>query len=242
MGIRGTDRQIDNIEFNVSDIARSKAFYGSVFGWAFTDYGPSYTEFSDGRLTGGFTTGSRCARAGRWSSCTPTIWRLRSSGSKQSGRKSAGPPLLSTAGGASTSSTRMVMSWRCGRPKPDGQSQDRNPPAQYREDPAGGGKGVCRERLRRHLDGGYRRAGRVAAFQPALLLQHQGRPVPRGAAGSAGCVEAGRAVLRELRRPARGADQLHPGEDGPFALAAAGFEDLGRRDAARGAGTGGEPG
>ncbi len=36
MGIRGTDRQIDNIEFNVSDIASSKAFYGSVFGLAFT--------------------------------------------------------------------------------------------------------------------------------------------------------------------------------------------------------------
>lgn len=57
MGIRGTDRQIDNIEFNVSDIARSKAFYAAVFGWTFTDYGPAYTEFSDGRLTGGFTTG-----------------------------------------------------------------------------------------------------------------------------------------------------------------------------------------
>ncbi|NIX93577.1 VOC family protein [Pseudomonas fulva] len=57
MGIRGRDRQIDNIEFNVSDIARSKAFYAAVFGWTFTDYGPAYTEFSDGRLTGGFTTG-----------------------------------------------------------------------------------------------------------------------------------------------------------------------------------------
>lgn len=57
MSTRGIDRQIDNIEFNVSDIARSKAFYGSVFGWTFTDYGPAYTEFSDGRLTGGFTTG-----------------------------------------------------------------------------------------------------------------------------------------------------------------------------------------
>ncbi|SMF06728.1 MULTISPECIES: VOC family protein [unclassified Pseudomonas] len=57
MSVRGHDRQIDNIEFNVGDIARSKAFYGSVFGWRFTDYGPSYTEFSDGRLTGGFTTG-----------------------------------------------------------------------------------------------------------------------------------------------------------------------------------------
>ena len=57
MGIRGNDRQIDNIEFNVSDIARSKAFYASAFGWSFVDYGPTYTEFSDGRLTGGFTTG-----------------------------------------------------------------------------------------------------------------------------------------------------------------------------------------
>ncbi|WP_434649508.1 VOC family protein [Pseudomonas sp. D1-2] len=57
MGIRGNDRQIDNIEFNVNDISRSKAFYGSVFGWRFVDYGPTYTEFSDGRLTGGFTTG-----------------------------------------------------------------------------------------------------------------------------------------------------------------------------------------
>lgn len=57
MGIRGQSRQIDNIEFNVADIARSKAFYGEAFGWHFTDYGPAYTEFSDGRLTGGFTTG-----------------------------------------------------------------------------------------------------------------------------------------------------------------------------------------
>ncbi|MNG81997.1 Glyoxalase-like domain protein [compost metagenome] len=57
MSTRGNDRQIDNIEFNVGDIARSKDFYGKVFGWRFVDYGPSYTEFSDGRLTGGFTTG-----------------------------------------------------------------------------------------------------------------------------------------------------------------------------------------
>ena len=57
MSAQGKDRQIDNIEFNVSDIARSKAFYGGAFGWTFVDYGPLYTEFSDGRLTGGFTTG-----------------------------------------------------------------------------------------------------------------------------------------------------------------------------------------
>ena len=57
MSTRGKDRQIDNIEFNVGDITRSKSFYGAAFGWTFIDYGPTYTEFSDGRLTGGFTTG-----------------------------------------------------------------------------------------------------------------------------------------------------------------------------------------
>ena len=56
MGVRGNDRRIDNIEFNVSDIPRSKAFYGLALGWTFTDYGPTYTEFTDGRLTGGLTT------------------------------------------------------------------------------------------------------------------------------------------------------------------------------------------
>jgi predicted enzyme related to lactoylglutathione lyase len=50
------DRQIDYVEFGVSDIARAKAFYGAAFGWTFTDYGPQYCEFADGRLKGGFTT------------------------------------------------------------------------------------------------------------------------------------------------------------------------------------------
>lgn len=56
MSGKGADRKIDYIEFNVADIARSKAFYGEAFGWTFTDYGPHYCEFRDGRLSGGFTT------------------------------------------------------------------------------------------------------------------------------------------------------------------------------------------
>ena len=52
----GADRKIDYVEFNVADIARAKAFYGGAFGWTFTDYGPDYCEFRDGRLSGGFTT------------------------------------------------------------------------------------------------------------------------------------------------------------------------------------------
>ncbi|WP_296104351.1 VOC family protein [uncultured Agrobacterium sp.] len=50
------NNRIDYIEFNVGDIEVSKAFYGKVFGWTFKDYGAAYCEFSDGRLTGGFTT------------------------------------------------------------------------------------------------------------------------------------------------------------------------------------------
>ena len=53
----GNDRRIDNIEFAVSDIARSREFYGKAFGWTFTDYGPEYCEFTDGRLTGGLAKG-----------------------------------------------------------------------------------------------------------------------------------------------------------------------------------------
>ncbi|MBW6424672.1 VOC family protein [Rhizobium sp. XQZ8] len=54
MGTKGADRKIDYIEFNVTDIESAKAFYGAAFGWTFTDYGPDYCEFQDGRLTGGF--------------------------------------------------------------------------------------------------------------------------------------------------------------------------------------------
>lgn len=57
------DRRVDYVEFASSDLAKTKAFYASVFGWTFTDYGPDYTSFHDGRLSGGFTT-DRVARTG----------------------------------------------------------------------------------------------------------------------------------------------------------------------------------
>ena len=55
---KSNDRRIDYVEFSVGDIARSRDFYGKAFGWSFKDYGPSYCEFNDGRLTGGFALGS----------------------------------------------------------------------------------------------------------------------------------------------------------------------------------------
>ncbi|MEX0922219.1 MAG: VOC family protein [Rhodovibrionaceae bacterium] len=64
MASKGQDRRIDNIEFAVRDIARARAFYEQAFGWSFTDYGPQYCEFSDGRLTGGLTTLGEVAPGG----------------------------------------------------------------------------------------------------------------------------------------------------------------------------------
>ena len=58
------DLCIDYIELNVSDIGRSKAFYGRAFGWTFTDYGPDYCEFSDGHMKGGFDATGAVAPGG----------------------------------------------------------------------------------------------------------------------------------------------------------------------------------
>ena len=52
------DRRIDYIEFPVLDLEAAKRFYSTVFGWSFTDYGPDYSSFADGRLSGGFAKAS----------------------------------------------------------------------------------------------------------------------------------------------------------------------------------------
>lgn len=51
--------RIDYVEFLAKDIAGSKRFYSGVFGWEFTDYGPDYTSFADGRIAGGFSSDPR---------------------------------------------------------------------------------------------------------------------------------------------------------------------------------------
>ena len=58
------DRRIDYIEFPVADVAIAKRFYTTVFGWTFTDYGPDYTSFADGRLSGGFRGGEAAVPGG----------------------------------------------------------------------------------------------------------------------------------------------------------------------------------
>jgi uncharacterized protein len=58
------DRRIDYIELPATDIAATKRFYVDAFGWKFTDYGPDYTSFEDGRLAGGFTTNGKVVKGG----------------------------------------------------------------------------------------------------------------------------------------------------------------------------------
>jgi len=47
------DGKIDYVELPGRDVAATKDFYAKAFGWAFTDYGPTYAAFSEG-LDGGF--------------------------------------------------------------------------------------------------------------------------------------------------------------------------------------------
>lgn len=56
-----THHHINYIEFQAPDLEAVKKFYGSVFGWKFTDYGPEYVAFNDGSLDGGFEKGERRA-------------------------------------------------------------------------------------------------------------------------------------------------------------------------------------
>lgn len=48
------DGRVDYVELGTTDLAATRDFYRAVFGWKFTDYGPDYTSFEDGRLAGGF--------------------------------------------------------------------------------------------------------------------------------------------------------------------------------------------
>jgi predicted enzyme related to lactoylglutathione lyase len=61
---KSDDAKMDYIEFPAKDLIKTKAFYEQAFGWRFTDYGPDYTSFEDGRLAGGFTKERRAVSGG----------------------------------------------------------------------------------------------------------------------------------------------------------------------------------
>ena len=47
------EARIDYVEIPVADIEKTKAFFQSLFGWEFQDWGADYASFGDGRLEGG---------------------------------------------------------------------------------------------------------------------------------------------------------------------------------------------
>ena len=58
------DRRVDYIEFLTTEIEETKRFYSEVFGWEFTDFGPDYASFTDGRITGGFSVAAEVPAGG----------------------------------------------------------------------------------------------------------------------------------------------------------------------------------
>lgn len=55
------DQKIDYVEFFAANFDAVQAFYEQAFGWVFTDYGPEYRAFTDGKLDGGFRRGDLIA-------------------------------------------------------------------------------------------------------------------------------------------------------------------------------------
>lgn len=47
------NERIDYVELPGGDLATTRTFYTDVFGWTFTDYGPSYVGFENAGLDGG---------------------------------------------------------------------------------------------------------------------------------------------------------------------------------------------
>lgn len=48
------DQKVDYIEFPCADLDAVQSFYEQAFAWEFTDYGPEYRSFTDGKIDGGF--------------------------------------------------------------------------------------------------------------------------------------------------------------------------------------------
>ena len=59
-----SENRIDYIELPALNITKTKQFFSDVFGWKFVDYGPDYTSFDDGNLTGGFYKTSAIQKGG----------------------------------------------------------------------------------------------------------------------------------------------------------------------------------
>ena len=55
------ENKINYVEMPSTDLAATKGFFGAMFGWEFTDWGPDYCSFNDGHLDGGFFKSDKVA-------------------------------------------------------------------------------------------------------------------------------------------------------------------------------------
>jgi len=58
------DNSINYIELPMVKNAETKKFYGQVFGWEFTDWGPNYISFSGANIDGGFNGDGEVSSSG----------------------------------------------------------------------------------------------------------------------------------------------------------------------------------
>jgi predicted enzyme related to lactoylglutathione lyase len=48
------DQKVDYIELPARNLDSVQSFYETAFCWSFTDFGPEYKAFTDGKIDGGF--------------------------------------------------------------------------------------------------------------------------------------------------------------------------------------------
>lgn len=58
------NNKINFIEFQALDLIEIKKFYGDTFGWTFTDFGDSYSDFHGGGISGGFSKTDKISTGG----------------------------------------------------------------------------------------------------------------------------------------------------------------------------------
>lgn len=81
-----SDHHVNYVEFTAPDLGAVKAFYAEAFGWAFTDWGPTYCGFSraSAGLDGGFEQGAGGQRGAlvilRADDLEATLARVRAAG------------------------------------------------------------------------------------------------------------------------------------------------------------------
>lgn len=54
MTVQNVHHSISYVEFPSTDLSATKAFYATVFGWNFQDWGDAYVSFSGAEMDGGF--------------------------------------------------------------------------------------------------------------------------------------------------------------------------------------------